>query len=323
MTEDASQPLEARIRPYIGVTIGPIEVAQDAVNEPMIRHWCQAMGDANPAYTDPGKAKASVHGGIVAPPTMLQAWILPGYEMAQPAQGSLNKQQELHAIFNELGYTGVVATNCDQVYDRYLKPGDRVSATTVIESISPEKATGLGTGRFIETRTTFTDQDGKRVGEMMFRVLKFKPAQQPQAAAETAKAAPAKPARIPPVLGHDNQWWWDAVRSGELRIQRCTSCGTLRHPPRPMCGECQSLEWDTVQASGRGTVNSFVVVHYPPVPGYDLPLAVALVDLEEGTRLVANVAGCKPSEVRIGMRVECRIEKVDEKTTLPVFHPVK
>lgn len=323
MTEDANQQLEARIRPYVGVTIGPVEVAQDAVNEPMIRHWCQAMGDANPAYTDPGKAKASVHGGIVAPPTMLQAWILPGFEMAQPAQGARNKQQELHAIFNEFGYTGVVATNCDQVYDRYLKPGERVSATTVIESISPEKVTGLGAGRFIETRTTFTDQNGKRVGEMVFRVLKFKPAQQAQAGAETAKAAPAKPTRIPPVLGHDNQWWWDAIRGGELRIQRCKSCGTLRHPPRPMCGECQSLEWDTVQASGRGTVNSFVVVHYPPVPGYDLPLAVALVDLEEGTRLVANVAGCKPSEVRIGMRVECRIEKVDEKTTLPVFHPAK
>jgi len=314
---------EKQIRAFVGRETGPPEVGPDLVNEAMIRHWCEVMGDANPAYTDPDAAKRSLHRGIVAPPTMLQTWILDGYPMAQPSAGPKDGQQELHALFDAQGYTGVVATNCDQGYDRYLAPGDQVTATTVIETVSEEKATALGIGYFIETRTTFSDQNGERVGWMVFRVLKFKPAQQPAAQPAAASAAPAAPVRLRPPRSHDNGWWWEKIDAGELHIQRCGDCGTLRHPPRPMCGKCQSLEWDSVVASGRGEVHSYVIMHHPPIPGYGFPIAVGLIDLEECTRIVSNVVGCELSEVHIGMKVELSIEKVDDELTLPLFKPAK
>lgn len=319
----SKEEFEKQLEAYVGLETGPPELAEDHVNEAMIRHWCEVMGDANPAYTDPDAAKKTVHGRIVAPPTMLQTWILDGYPMALPSDGPKNKQQELHALFDEHGYTGVVATNCDQGYDRYLAPGDRVRATTAIETISEEKATALGIGYFIETRTTFVDQNDQRVGWMVFRVLKFKPSQQPAAAASDATAAPSTPVRLRPPRAHDNGWWWEKIDSGELHIQRCAECKTLRHPPRPMCGQCQSLEWDSIVSAGRGEVHSYVIMHHPPIPGYGFPIAVAVIDLEEGTRIISNVVGCELDEVHIGMKVELSIENVDDELKLPLFKPAR
>ena len=105
--------------------------------------------------------------------------------------------------------------------------------------------------------------------------------------------------------------------------QKCKGCGLLRHPPRPMCGACQSLEWEGVPSAGSGTVYSYTVLHHPKIPGYEFPLAVALIDLEEGTRIVANVAGCEPDALEVGMQVECRIEEVDGGMKLPFFYPAK
>ena len=320
----ASEPtLKERLQAFVGKDIGPAEVARDAVNEAMIRQWCDALGDANPVYTDAAAARQSVHGAIVAPPTMLQAWILPGIEMAKSMDEQRQDQQKvLHQLLSAAGYTAVVATDCQQEYVRYLKPGDQVSATTVVESISDEKATALGIGYFIDTRTTFRDQTGETVGSMRFRVLKFKPAQQP-APAQAAGAAPAKPTRMRPPLGFDNKWWWEAVQNGQLPIQRCKACGVLRHPPRPMCGKCQSTEWDFVVSSGQGTVYSYVVLHHPQFPGYDYPMVAAVIELAEGTRIVSNVIGIEPADVRIGMPVRLSIEAVDDSWKLPLFRPAK
>ncbi len=317
------QELEATLQRLVGRETGPPAEGPDPVNEAMIRHWCEAMGDTNPVYTDRTAAEASVHGGLVAPPTMLQAWSMRGMAMADPAlqrESARNDQQlALHDLLTEAGFPSVVATNSEQGYTRYLRPGDRVLSHTVIEAISGEKATALGIGYFIDTRTTFRDPHGDELGWMTFRVLKFKPHQQPAAAAPEAAGAPAKPRRLRPPLGHDNEWWWDGIAAGELRIQRCKDCGTLRHPPRPMCGKCQSIAWDWAVSQGAGTVYSYVVLHHPPVPGYEYPLPVVLVDLDEGTRLVANIAGCAPGDIRIGMRVQARIEAMDEEMMLPVF----
>jgi uncharacterized OB-fold protein/acyl dehydratase len=312
--------LEARLQTYVGKTTGPPALALDPVNEAMIRHWCEAMGDQLPVYTDPEAAQRSVHAGLVAPPAMLQAWSLRGMAMAAPSDESGDLQLEIGRLLADAGYPSVVATNCEQEYLRYLRPGDRVTAETVFEAISEQKATALGIGYFIDTRTTFRDQRGEAVGWMKFRILRFKPNQPAQAASPQA-AAPAKPRRLRPPLGHDNRWWWEGIEAGELRIQRCKGCKTLRHPPRPMCGECQSLEWDWIVSRGLGTVYSHVVMHHPPVPGYELPLSVALIELDEGTRLVANVVGCPPSEVKIGMRVQARIELADDELKLPFFYP--
>jgi uncharacterized protein len=314
--------LKERLQAFVGKDIGPAEMARDAVNDAMIRQWCDAIGDANPVYTDAAAARKSVHGGIVAPPTMLQAWILPGIEMAKSMDEQRQDEQKvLHQLLSDAGYTAVVATDCQQEYTRYLKPGDQVSATTVVESISDEKATGLGIGYFIDTRTTFRDQAGETVGSMRFRVLKFKPAQQP--APVQAGTAPAKPTRMRPPLGFDNKWWWDAVQNGQLPIQRCKACSVLRHPPRPMCGKCQSTEWDFVASSGQGTVYSYVVLHHPQFPGYEYPMVAAVIELAEGTRIVSNVVGIEPAKVRIGMPVRVSIEAVDDSWKLPLFRPAK
>ena len=127
--------------------------------------------------------------------------------------------------------------------------------------------------------------------------------------------------RMRPVLRHDNKWWWDRINEGELPIQRCKQCGTLHHPPRPMCWKCQSLEWDYVISSGKGTVYSYVVMHRPQFPGYEYPLVAAVIDLEEGTRIASNVVGIEPADVKIGMAVKVSIENVDDELKLPLFRP--
>ncbi|MBW2316016.1 MAG: bifunctional MaoC family dehydratase/OB-fold nucleic acid binding domain-containing protein [Deltaproteobacteria bacterium] len=323
---EAKRALEARLQEFVGTETGPPTTGPDLVNEAMIRHWAEAMEDRNPIYTDAAAAKESVHGGIVAPPTMMQAWILGGMAMAQPPTGDepRDEQNNLHAILTENGYPSVVATNCEQEYHRYLKPGDEVQATTVIESISDQKATALGTGYFINTRTEFS-VDGEAVGWMKFRVLKFTPNEAPAAASDDGGGGPMSqaPRRLRPTLGHDNKWWWDGLEEGKFLIQKCSACGVQRHPPRPMCGECQSIEWGSVESTMKGAVHSYVVIHHPPVPGYDYPLVCALIDLDEGIRFVSNVIDCAPGDVHVGMKVEGRIEQVDDEMKLPLFRAVK
>ena len=135
--------------------------------------------------------------------------------------------------------------------------------------------------------------------------------------------APKAATRIVSPRGPDNKWWWEAVDKGKGLIQRCKGCQTLRHPPRPMCGECQSLEWDSIESTLEGEVFSFTEMHYPKFPGYPYPLICAVISLAEGTRIVSNIVGCKPEEVKIGMKVKGKVEQVDEKTMLPQFYPVK
>jgi len=127
--------------------------------------------------------------------------------------------------------------------------------------------------------------------------------------------------RLAPSMTADSQFFWDGVRDHKLLIQRCSQCGALRHPPRPMCPQCQSLTWDTVEASGRGTVYSFVIPHHPPLPWFPDPYVVALVDLEEGTRLVSNIVGVAPDGVTVGMAVSVRYEHFDDDVVLPLFAP--
>lgn len=122
-----------------------------------------------------------------------------------------------------------------------------------------------------------------------------------------------------PPLGPDNRWWWDMANEGKLGIQRCTDCKALRHPPRPMCGECRSLEWDAVEASGNGTICSYTVLTHPRFPGYDYPLIIVLVDLEEGTRLTSQLVDCTPTEVDFELPVVMTIQRDADGFKLPVF----
>lgn len=130
-------------------------------------------------------------------------------------------------------------------------------------------------------------------------------------------------ARLAPSMTADTHFFWDALQTHRLLIQRCAACATLRHPPRPMCPRCRSLEWDTIESSGLGTVYSFVMPHHPPLPGFDIPYVVALVELAEGTRLVTNIVDVDPSDVTIGMAVAVRYEAFDGGLVLPLFAPVE
>ncbi|HEV3112862.1 MAG TPA: Zn-ribbon domain-containing OB-fold protein [Candidatus Binataceae bacterium] len=110
--------------------------------------------------------------------------------------------------------------------------------------------------------------------------------------------------RPTPVPGRDDQFFWDGVAAGELRLQRCASCGKLRHPPRPMCPFCHSLKFELERASGRGVVYSYVIPRHSPLTSSEEPPIVVLVELEEGARLVSNLCGVVPGAVRNGMPVE-------------------
>ncbi|MEU2712686.1 bifunctional MaoC family dehydratase N-terminal/OB-fold nucleic acid binding domain-containing protein [Streptomyces sp. NPDC007205] len=294
-----SDPLGARLKAYEGRPAAVAGVGKDPVNAPMIRHWCEAMGDANPAYRGPE---------AIAPPTMLQAWTMGGLSGHEGRTGAYD---ELLALLDGSGCTSVVATDCEQEYPRPLRPGDRVTFDSVIESVSGRKTTKLGTGYFITTRTDVR-VDGDLVGTHRFRILKYAP----------ARRKPPAP-RPRPVVGRDNAGFWQGVAEHRLLIQRCTGCGTLRHPWLPGCNACGCLDWDTVEASGEGTVYSYVVMHHPPFPAFDPPYAVGLIELAEGVRMVSNVVGVPYDKVRIGLPVRLEFRSCDEELTVPVFRVVE
>ncbi len=151
-------------------------LARDPVNQPMIRHWCDAMGDDNPIYTDPEAAAASDYGEIVAPPCMLQAWNMQGLRPPPPDPEELAARENGPlALLDAAGYTSVVATDCEQTYHRYLKLGDALTLTSRLETVSSKKQTGLGEGYFVTNLMTYRDAGGEVVAEMRFRLLKFKP----------------------------------------------------------------------------------------------------------------------------------------------------
>ncbi len=319
MSPEQLQEFEEKIRAYVGREVCARQPAADTVNPSMIRHWTEVMGDANPAYQDEAWAADSRRGHTIAPAAMMYVWNQEGVQVALRGR-SPDAQSDLVELFNEYGFTGILGTDVVQEYHKEVQPGDQVYMEMVIDSISEQKATARGIGYFFETLATFTDQNGDSIGTQRFRVLKFQPAEAPQQQASEDSSLEV-PTRIPSPRGHDNGWWWEACDDGKLMIQRCKNCQTLRHPPRPMCGECQSMEWDSIESGMKGEVMSYTELHHPRVPGYQYPVLCAVIKLEEGVHFVANLAGCDYEDVSIGMAVEGRIEAVDEKTTLPQFYP--
>jgi acyl dehydratase len=174
----------ARLKAFEGRAAGTPTEGPDAVNQAMIRHWVEAMGDENPVYLDADAARAHGFPGVIAPPTMLQSWIMRGYkataELAEARAAGRRVEgaspaDELMHLLDEGGFTSVVATNCEQEYYRPVVLGDRLSVSSSIESVSPEKQTALGIGHFITTLLAYTDQNGAPVADMRFRILKFRP----------------------------------------------------------------------------------------------------------------------------------------------------
>lgn len=319
MTAEDLKAFETEIYAFVGRAVCPPTPARDDVNVAMIRQWTEVIGDTNPAYTAAQWAADSARGKLIAPPAMLYVWGQEGFAVTTGRPP--DAQADLVSLFNKHGYTGVLGTNVKQEYFKEVSPGDNVVMAMVIDNISERKTTGRGPGYFFETLATFTNQHGEKIGTQRFKVLKFIPQEQPATAASTDTLQ--VPTRIPSPRGHDNKWWWEACDAGKVLIQRCTSCQTLRHPPRPMCGQCQSMQWDAIESTLMGEILSHTQLHHPKIPGYQYPLVCAVIKLAEGTNLVANVVGCDPSAVHIGMQVKGVVEQVDAKTMLPQFYPAQ
>jgi len=136
----------------------------------------------------------------------------------------------------------------------------------------------------------------------------------------TSTAAPPKPS---PVVTAEMAPFWAAARRHELVVQRCTACGSLRFPARELCRQCLGREAAWQPVSGRGKVFSFVVMHRANHPAFaaEVPYTVALVELEEGARLTAQLTDIPPQEVTIGMPVEVWWDTVAAEAVVPRFRP--
>jgi uncharacterized OB-fold protein len=215
-------------------------------------------------------------------------------------------------LFDEAGYVGVVATNCEQTYHRYLQPGEEVTVHADITDVVGPKQTALGEGYFINQLITWTVPDGEAVAEMNWRMMKFKPRADDKPAAGGQERSDRGSDPVPPDLdpdklmrpasSKDTQFFWDGVKAHELRIQRRPD-GTLQHPPVPAVWQDKEDPIDYLVAAGTGTVYSYVVHHAPKVPGRSLPFVIALVELDEGVRMLGELRDIDPSEVQIGLPV--------------------
>jgi len=326
----------AQLQAFVGIE-GPTQSARHPITTTAIADWCDAIGDKNPLYVDDEAAAKSRHGGIVAPPATLDIWDRPGL----PAQARFRPKGKAPAedprskvlkLLEDAGYVGVVAVNSELEIVRYLRPGDLLQNTQVLEDVSAEKQTALGTGHFVTTRQRYETVDGEHVGDLLFRILKFKPGTgtTPQPAADSSAAPDPSPELRPrPSINRDNAFLFEGYRKNELRIPRCNECGHLFFPPQPRCVTCGSFDVGYVVAEGSGTVYSHTTVHYPQVKGFGYPLSVAVVELdapgegrpsERSVRMVSNIVGVSTDDVHIGMPVEVEWLEAGD-VTLPQFRP--
>ncbi|PKN44219.1 MAG: hypothetical protein CVU59_12210 [Deltaproteobacteria bacterium HGW-Deltaproteobacteria-17] len=135
-------------------------------------------------------------------------------------------------------------------------------------------------------------------------------------------AAPQKPK---PVVNSWSRPFWDGTRQGRLLIQKCESCGQHIFYPRLSCPSCFSEKLDWVEASGRGSIYSYTVVHNnaPSAFAADIPYVVAVIRLEEGVQMLSNIVECDHEKLVCDMPVEVVFETLDEEFTLPKFRPLR
>src|ERR1700756_4742104 len=278
--------IKEKVAEITAAVVATPRAARDPVNRPTINNWVEALGDRNPIYTAEAAARDAGHPGIVAPPAMIQVWTMFGLGGERPTDDPMGPMM---ALFDGAGYVGVVATNCEQTYHRYLRPGEQVSISAELTDVIGPKRTALGGGYFINQRITWRVGD-EDVAEMNWRIMKFRPKEEDK---------PAVPddldpdAMMRPAPSRDTAFFWEGVANHELRIQRRRD-GTLQHPPVPAIWQDKQAPIDYVVSSGRGAVFSFVVHHAPKVPGRSLPFVIALVELEEGGRMLGGLSEVDP-----------------------------
>jgi uncharacterized OB-fold protein len=132
------------------------------------------------------------------------------------------------------------------------------------------------------------------------------------------------PRRPIPEATPETAEFWAGARRGELRIQRCNACGRAFFFPRPFCPYCSSKDVAWFTASGRATLHTYVI-NYRPARGFEdaVPYVIAIVELEEGPRMMSNVIGVEPApeHLPVGLPLEVTWEQQDETITLPLFRP--
>lgn len=138
----------------------------------------------------------------------------------------------------------------------------------------------------------------------------------------TQEQKPAKFERAKPKHTPETVHFWEGTRLGELRLQRCSSCGHTYFPPRPFCSVCASRDVSVTNASGRATLYSYIISHRP-APGFTPPFSIAVIQLEEGPRMMTNIVGCPqtPEALILDMNLKVVFEKIDNEFTLPLFKP--
>lgn len=127
-----------------------------------------------------------------------------------------------------------------------------------------------------------------------------------------------------PTIEDETRAFWDAAAQGRLMIGWCRPCKEAFYYPRPFCPKCWSEEVDLREASGRGTLYTYSVVHFHDLPPFKdrVPYVVAMVDLDEGVRLSTNIVECEPADLRIGMPVSVVFQPVTDDIRIPVFRPL-
>ncbi len=160
----------------------------------------------------------------------------------------------------------------------------------------------------------------------------------PDGADGAGRADGAAPTRVEPPVGDESGPFWEATRAGRLLVQWCTACDRGVFYPRSFCPSCRAaggtgrageaggtLEWR--EASGRATVHAAVVEHRPEAAGAAFsngePYCIALIDLEEGVRMMTNIVGCPPGDVHSGMAVTISWEALSDGRQLALFRPAR
>jgi len=135
---------------------------------------------------------------------------------------------------------------------------------------------------------------------------------------------PERPRRPLPKPTPETQHFWDGTRAGELRLQRCDACAKAYFPPRPFCPQCGSRAVSVFAASGEATLHSYVI-HHRPMPGFEPPYSIAVVELAEGPRMMSNIVGCPqtPEALVLDMPLRVRFESVSDAISLPLFEPAE
>ncbi len=122
----------------------------------------------------------------------------------------------------------------------------------------------------------------------------------------------------------ETQHFWDGTVVGELRLQRCDDCGSAYFPPRPFCPDCLSRSVQVFSASGRASLHSYVInQRAAPDSGFEAPYSIAVVELEEGPRMLTNIVRCPqtPEALLLDMPLEVHFEKISDAIALPLFRP--